>query len=237
MAKKNPDPYERFPLPPPTIIEPERATMDLDTGCSWLFFPKAHRGKPVSVRYPGSIAPDGYYQMAGGICWPMLVKGVFKGAVLIAGRSVETGKVYVFEQREFASVDHIYSLDGELIEEGLAASFPRWWATYFLRRFYWFQTDEWNATFRRRLRHSPLVEPRPSLVEVHWRDSEHVALMVSDATARRELMFKGGGILESQLDQMQADPEIGPFPAVHALACLLTGLAGKRRIRPSDIDR
>ncbi len=97
-----------------------------------------------------------------------------------------------------------------------------------MRKFYWFQTDEWNRTFRRRVRENPLIEPRPSMIPVHWRDSEHVGLMISDATAQGNLIFKGDGPLEQQLDQFHADPDRGPFPAVHALVCLLSGFAAKR---------
>ncbi len=199
-----------------TILPPTRATFNLAADCSRLWFP------------PESIAPSGYYQVAGGICWPLLVNGLFTGAVLIAGRLVDDGRIFVFEQREFSSIDHLYGPDREITLEGLASDFPRWWATYFMRRFYWFQTDEWHKTFRRRVRESPLIEPHPSMVQLHWSDEAHVSLVISDATAQGRLLFKGGGVLESQLDQFQADPDMGPFPAVHALGCLLTGLARKR---------
>ena len=196
-------------------VKPTKALFDLDIGVSRLWFP------------PESLAPDGHYVMAGGICWPILCKDVFIGAALLAGRFLD-GTIYVFEQREFSSVDPVYTNKHELISEGLAPWFTHNWATYYALRYYWFQHDAYAHTFRRQVRHNDMIEPKPRLIETHWSDDAHADLVISDVLEQRKLKFRRGSPVYDQLEQKQADPDSGPFPAIHALACLLTGLARKR---------
>jgi hypothetical protein len=201
--------------PKTALINPERATVDLDTGCARLWFPEH------------SIAPSGHYLVAGGICWPMLVDNVFKGCAIIAARSVETGIVYVFDQREFSCVEHVLARDGGIQIEGLAPWFVRNWANFYATRYYWFQADEYERLFRLRVHRCELIQPKPSLIPTHWKDDTHSMLIISDMLEQQKLKLKAGPIL-NEMAQQQADPKMGPFPALHSLACLLTGLSIRR---------
>ena len=200
-----------------TLTSPTSATVDLDTGCSRLWFG------------PDSLAPSGVYQMAGGICWPLLVRDVFQGVAILAGRHVATQVIYLFDQREFTTIEHVMSGDGNIQSHGLAEWFVSNWATYYAHRYYWFQHDEYNALFRLRVHRSPIIEPKPIFIPVHWGDDAHPSLVISDALEQKCLKIRGGSPVQHQLAQQQADEKQGPFPALHALACLLTGI-GRRRL-------
>ena len=203
----------------PNLIttRPIDATFSLEHKTSQLVFPD------------NFIAPTSEYQMAGGICWPLLMENnVFQGAAVLAGRNVKTGIIYVFEQEPFASIEHIKDGDGNITSRGLAPWFTKNWATYYAFRYYWFQVDEYNRMFRLRIRKCAMINPKPSLVDVHWADDEHAQIIISDYLEQHKLKIQSGTMLHEQLEQQKADPDKGPFPAIHAAACMLTGISEKR---------
>jgi len=201
----------------PKLLQPDHAVADLETGCSRLWFPR------------DSLAPNGLYQMVGGICWPILVQDVFKGCALLIGRDIRTGCIYVFEQRMFSSIDHVIGSNGQIASAGLSPWFSECWTRYYAYRYYWFQIDDYNRTYRRRIVESQVIEPKPVLIETHWGDDAHATLIIADQLEQQKLKIKGDTPVTQDLAQQQADPKQGPFPAVHALACALSGLS-KRRI-------
>ena len=200
-----------------TLEPPTQATIDRDRGTTRFWF-----------NHETSLAPTGHYQVAGGICWPKLVGDVFKGCAVIGARNTDTGIIYIFDQREFTSIGHVIGSDGNLKSIGLAPWFVQNWAKYYCYRYYWFQCDEYNKSFRLRVGRSDLIEPRPSLIQTHWGHDDHVELIIADALAQQKLKFKAGTPVHCDMQQHQADPKQGPFPARHALSCLLTGLGSKR---------
>lgn len=198
------------------LLPPIQATADMDTGCARLWFGD------------DSIAPTGFYQVVGGICWPLLIQDVFKGCAILAARHVPTGIVYVFDQHEFSSIEHIFGTDGNIEVQGLAPWFNRQWTTFYASRYYWFQHDEYERTFRSRIHRCNLIQPKPALIPTHWHDDQHARLIISDMLEQRRLKLKQGPVLQ-ELAQQQADPKMGPFPAIHAIACLLTGISARRQ--------
>jgi len=206
------------PSPSKSLKPPVQATVDIERGLglSRLWFDDA------------SIAPGGDYRMVGGICWPLLVGDVFRGCAVLAGMDIKTEIIYLFEQREFSCIEHVI-VDGAIVSHGLAPWFVENWARYYAHRYYWFQCDEYNQTFRLRVSRCEIIQPKPALIETHWSDDTHAQLIISDALERRKLRIRSGSPVESELNQQQADPKMGPFPALHALACALTSL-GRRRL-------
>jgi len=200
-----------------SLIPPIQATVDQERDVSRLWFDQEK-----------SLLPNGSYQVAGGICWPELIGDVFNGCAVLGARNVDTKMIYILDQREFTSIDHVLDAEGRIANIGIAPWFVHNWATYYAYRYYWFQCDEYNKAFRMRIGRSPLIEPRPSLIPTHWGHDDHVQLIIADALAQKQLVIKEATPLHEEMKQHWADPKQGPFPALHALSCLLTGLSKKR---------
>jgi len=172
--------------------------------------------------------------MRGGICFPLTYEWLGQYAVdgyaVMAGQDVKTGKIYIFEEISWLSIDDVTQTDPynpdapmQIEYQGLSHWLNKVWSEYFAGTFYWNQDQE-NAT-RMRLDaiRSPMVQPKPRFVELPPYKSESFIAVIWVMIRSRTLKIKSGTILEKQLEAVKAG-ERTLYPAVHALGCCLLGL-------------
>jgi hypothetical protein len=166
------------------------------------------------------------FYMRGGVCWPIRYehKGQIdmNGYILMAGQDVKTGRVYVFEQMEWVTVDNIVGENNVLRYPGLSSWFNKVWQGYFADTFYWQQEDELARRFKLQILRSDMIEPKPRFVEVPYSDTSDIVNSIWKMVKLEMLKQEGGTVLEEQLKAVKAgDKQV--LPAVHALGCCLLG--------------
>lgn len=178
------------------------------------------------------IFPDGSqaeYYLRGGICWPMPFKegniNVIRGFVLICGVHTKTGVVSVFEQTPFASVDHLINSKGIIVDGGIGACklFNLAWQTYYCRKYYFHQQTHTHNMFRKQVRASRMIDPKPSFKFIDWKDDEDIAITMWAKTHRKQLLIDGDSPLADQLKSYQANPAV-VSTGRWALLCALAGM-------------
>ncbi len=171
---------------------------------------------------------NGEYHMRGGICFPVPVRfGADLGAagfVLLAGQNVETGVIYVFEERPFLTIDHVIGVEDKIEFEGCCQWFNECWSYYYGRDYYWHQDPETRKTYLLELVRSKMVEPRPHLLEIDWRDDYGIEHLIWRMGNTGKLKFKADGELHDALRLLEVQSDRSMLiPGVHALKCCLAG--------------
>ncbi len=197
------------------IIEgqrPRKVLYDLEKRISTLYF---HDGS------------SGDYRMRGAVCWPMTVERTkgdpnVEGFILMAGQDVDTGKVFIFEQKKFVVVDHIVN-NGVIEFEGISSWFNRCWSKYFARDFFWNQTREHAKAYRLEVIRSKMIDPKPQFIEVGWGDVAEVKHTVWKLVKTNKIWYEQGSQLHEELDLIKKG-ELETVPSVHAMMCLAYGL-------------
>lgn len=184
---------------------------------------------------PGdSAAPWGWYEMRGGVCWPVIGEVGLEGCIVMTGRHVETGVVYVFEEREFVTIDHILDDDEKIRYEGLCTWFPKIWASYFARRFHQRQHQLTTERYEVQVRRCRPIVPKPVWFDTIWDEDETALAVVYEHDAAGRLKFRSRGPVHLEMQEFQAErvasrqerrrvPPTTEYPALHALTCTLVG--------------
>lgn len=162
------------------------------------------------------------YYMRGGICWPATDQ---PGFILLAGQDVHTQKVFIFEQREFLTVNNILHPEKNTIEhKGVASFFNGCWNRYFARKYYWHQSWELHKSHRLEvMRSKQTINPSPVLIEISWPDEKDVrGLIWKYQKLGRIAVQKDTKLAHAIMEAKNSDREV--LPPVHALQCLLAGL-------------
>lgn len=164
--------------------------------------------------------------MRGGICWPVAVETSggtdVQGYAVLVGQDVKTKICWVFEQRDFVTVDHIIE-DTKITYPGVSTWFNDCWSRYFGDKFYWNQDDELTRSYRIDVWRSDMIKPKPSLIEISWPDDRSVLHLVWKMVKTRKIRFDDGSMLHRQLGDAKKDDK-KLKPAVHALSCALAGI-------------
>ncbi|MEN6533385.1 MAG: hypothetical protein ABFD89_06960 [Bryobacteraceae bacterium] len=173
-----------------------------------------------------SLAPSGRYWVAGGIVWPELheTRQEIVGAAVVCGRHIESDVTYVFEEREFCTVDHVLGERGVIAFEGLSSFLNEAWTYYFCKTYYWRQDELTARRHIRQVHRNRMIEPKPVLVELHWRDEKTALdeIFLLDTSSR--LTYRVNREVHHAMrkfDAKDGDTE----PALRALAAALVGLA------------
>ena len=165
--------------------------------------------------------------MRGGVCWPIQYE--WKGQVdtagyaLMAGHEIKTGKVFVFEQIQWVTIDNILEDNNILRYLGLSHWFNKVWAEYFADAYFWQQQDELARRFRLQVLRSVMINPKPHFIETPYSDTSDLVSCIWRMLKGNLLFREAGTILEDQLTSVKAgDKQV--LPAIHALGCCLLGL-------------
>ncbi|MCP4570578.1 MAG: hypothetical protein GY841_23585 [FCB group bacterium] len=193
--------------------KPRKVLFDMEKQTSTLYF---------------SDGSNGDYRMRGGVCWPMSVERTpgnpdIEGFILMAGQNVDTGKVFIFEQRTFVVIDHIVNQSGVIEYEGISSWINKCWSKYYARDFFWNQTREHAKSYRLEVIRSKMIDPKPQFIEVGWGDVAEVKHTVWRLVKTGKIWYEKGSQLHEELDLIKKG-QIESVPSVHAMMCLAYGL-------------
>ena len=165
--------------------------------------------------------------MRGGICWPIKyeINGRIdtNGYAVMAGMDVDSKVVYVFEEQQWVTIDHIIR-DNKIEHHGLSQWFNRLWNDYFASKFYFHQPHQLAKRFRLQASRSDMIKPKPKFKELPPTDTDDIVAAIWHIVKEGALKYTKGGLVEEQLKMVKAgDKQV--LPAVHALGCALVGLA------------
>ena len=200
-----------------TLIRPRQRNVDLKTGEVQLWFDPDQ-----------SIAPDGRYHMMGGIFFPSNItdpdtrRNKIAGYALMAGWHKDTQTLYVFEEVEWYTTDHVLSPeDGAIEVVGLSDWLGMVWRNYYAHRYAFRQDEDTRLTYSLEFQRSPMIDPRPILMDAHWDDDAQPMNVVYRLNQLHRFFLRRSGSLYAELDRYRADPdaERHDYPAVHCLKC------------------
>jgi hypothetical protein len=160
------------------------------------------------------------YSIRGGIAWPTLTSdGQHRsviGCAVICGLNVDTDTVVVFDHCEFNAIEPQLR-GGKMVTKPLAPALARWAAVYLAQRYYWSDTGETHASFRRQIYQCDDLQAKPSLIEVQCDPVAAVSVL---------WLAAGGGRLKMNrdlFDAVKAGESNEDNPAKHSILCALIG--------------
>ncbi len=174
--------------------------------------------KETSTLYFEDREPGEFY-MRGAIFWPEAGSGF----AIMAGLEIDTGKVHIFEQRSFLTVENILKPDRTIEYEGVAAWFNRCWSRYFADSYFWNQDVQLEKRFRLQVIRSQMIEPKPHFIEAPFGDENEARHLSFEYGRTGRLLIEKDSELAQQLELSEHD-EKTQYPAVRALGRLLIGL-------------
>jgi hypothetical protein len=204
-----------------TIVPPIRQQMDMKTREIRLWFDPEK-----------SVAPDGRYRMLGGMFLPSSIKtddgrNRIVGYSMMAGRNEDTKVVYIFDEIEWVTVDHILDpADGSMISEGVVSWLLKIWNQYFANTYAQRQDDETLFRYQIDFSRCTMLQPKASFIDAEWNDDAQPVSLINRELMLSRLKMRRDSKLIKQLAQFRADADLDPsnMPAVHALMCCLSTL-------------
>jgi len=200
------------------LNKPSKSYPNFDKGTSTLVF----KGEEDNPRE---------FYMIGGICWPVQYELPDQppdvlGYAILAGKDLETGIVYVFEQKDFVTIEHIFNEKQIVAYHGLAPWFNTIWARYYANRFYFNQSDEISRKYRLDVIRSEMITSRPQMIEVPMPDIKDALHTVWRYAKTKGVKIDADSLLGVHLPLAKVDKHKRNIasPPVHALACMLVGL-------------
>lgn len=174
--------------------------------------------------------PQAEFDIRGGICWPVTFRkdGYVdsQGYILVAGKNLRTGVVTIFEQQQFLVVEPIVDQETqEIMFTGISNFINNAFSNYYCRKYYWHQNYEFSKKWRLDVLRSPMIEPKPQLVEVPWGEDQDAEHLIWAKIKQRLLRHDINAELYNQLQHIKQDDKKSQIlPAVRALQCVLMGM-------------
>ena len=175
----------------------------------------------------------GRYYMRGGICWPRFEgRDVgMVGCAVMCGQDVDSGIIRVFEQCEFAVIDHIVTPEGLIEIEGLAPWFNMCWSRYMARKFYYSSSHtETHRKYLLEVLRSKMIEPKPEFIEVFFGDSDDMTHTLCSRIQERKFQHRAEDQLAEEFPVWHA--ELGAPPAVIDAVCVCVEGFSRYQYRP-----
>lgn len=173
---------------------------------------------------------NGEYYVRGGVCWPVAVRvsdgQSSVGHLVLVGHHLESGRRVVLDECQFVCVDPIVE-NGGVAFEGCANWFNSAWTNYFTRYLYWHQDETTHRMYLMQVLRSRMIEPKPGFIEIPWQDDQVAVSVMWKLGNTGQLKIQPDSVLLEQLRRFQAvlgRPDMGEYPAVHALLCALYGM-------------
>ena len=204
----------------PTIRRPEKAQHDT-------------RRRTTTMRFRDGSG--GEYWMRGGIAWPVGTSksGILnvQGYAVLCGVHVETGKITVFEDTDFNTIETRLVNDEEgkyrEMNKGISSWLNENWNRYFARSYWWHDRGLTHKGYRRQIREAE--RRRTIAVRLMF----HEALWQDDGTPEQVLFClanEGRIIMPQDLLQAIRTADVRPgYVSVQkqAVMCALVGIAQK----------
>lgn len=176
--------------------------------------------------------PQAEFDIRGGICWPVTYRkdGYIdsQGYIVVAGKNLETGVITIFEQKDFIVVEPIINQDTQIIEyPGISNFINSAFSKYYCRKYYWHQNLELSKKWRLDVSRSPMIEPKPTLIEIPWGEDQDADHLIFLMIKRRLLRHDPNAELYNQLQAVKQDYKKKTnqiLPAVRSLQCVLMAM-------------
>ena len=183
---------------------------DVERKISELFFQK------------DQAVPSGEYYLRGGICFPVINDDGISGYATMCGKHLGSGVIYVLEEQEFCTIDHIKSQTGRIEFKGLSTWFNDCWTNYFADSYYYHQDYETCKKYRLQVIRSIMINPKPHFIEIKWQDADQAMHTIFEKDMLNQLKYSSKGKIYQEMQEYNATPD-EKYPALHALKCALAG--------------
>lgn len=182
--------------------------------------------------------PDGEYALRGGICWPICVEpatGRIEGFAVVAAHHLASHATWVLAQTPWVAIDHVQDRAGAIQYQGLCGWLVESWAQWYADTYAWRQPWHTCRRYLTQMLRSPLIQPKPHLIELEWSRDADARAIVAEIEATGKLKYPAQSPLHVALQEYAAaEPsERDRFPAVHALTCALFALTTATRPTPA----
>lgn len=183
-----------------------------------------------------SLAPSGKYLMRGGITFPRVTSKGLTGFAIMAGRHIESGIIYIFNEVEFCTIDHVFSDDNSQVEfYGVGPWLISVWNKYFADTFFYKQDYDVARKFRTQIYRSKQIEPKPRFLESKKHDSDQSMHSIYELDMLSKLKYKKSSKVNEDIiaynavfnnkESTKADKESKDYVALHALKCVVDGFS------------
>ena len=107
---------------------------------------------------------------------------------------------------------------------GLSHWFNEMWNKYFIRKYFFHQPEELSRRFRLQMRRSPMIDPKPRLIEMEVVDKEDMVSVMWHWIKTGKIEISKESEVAINLQEMGKDSSQDMTPAIHALGCCLIGI-------------
>jgi hypothetical protein len=175
------------------------------------------------------------FYIRGSVVWPKKVytprPQVKDGFALLAGQTMDTGQVWIFEEVEFLTIDNYCDPDTQAMERaGLQEFFLMCWSRYGCHAFFFSEDHQVHKRYLLQCYDNDMIQPKPVFLRTPYVEEERVRdNIVEEYIALGKLRGNQNSKLYQHLTTVSVDDE--PH-GVHAIRCLLAGYeANPRRNR------
>ena len=184
---------------------------------------KIHHTARETVSLAFADGKRGEFIMRGAVCWPAEPDESsmrFTGRAIVAGKSVVSGTVYLFDEMAFCDIEPVVDRASGCVQEpGLSGFLNAAFNVWGCPRFCWYGNEVLHEQYARAVRRSALVNPKP-----HWRrvlyDPSEGLRLVADWSARGKLVVWEDLPMAEDLRRARATPGYLPL-GVRCLGSLL----------------
>lgn len=188
----------------PMIRQPVACKYDAKTRRTQLWF-DTPEGKAVVA----------YYMMAS-VCWP---EGDQDGLAILGGQNLLDGRIIIFRELTFLTIDHWLMPDQSLRLHGLVKFFNEIWTDFQCRSMAWSQDKDVHKRYLIEAYACDRIIPKPEFLPVTYSDPKVADRMIDEALRREEIQGDSDSRLFFDLKRYKSlDIDT---PGSHALRCLL----------------
>lgn len=157
------------------------------------------------------------FYMRGAIGW---LEGKKPGFALLAGQTLDTKEVWLFDEFEFMTVDHWLNEDQTLKQEGLSSFLLKCWSKYGCRTFFYNQDIEIHRRYYFQILDSIMIDPKPEFLRTPYTTDEKIRdNIVDEYLALGKLKGNKHSRVYEYMKSHAYDEPMG----LHCIRCLLGG--------------
>lgn len=167
----------------------------------------------------------------GGMCFPIAYRSLHgintKGYAVVAGQDLADGKIYIYSQRPWVTIENILATEGDpkfpvnaVKYPGLSHWFNEVWKDYYCNRFYYAQPEELSRRFRLQISRSFMIGHRPYMIEVPICSTDDFMSVIWHWIKSEKIIIEDDSEIMKDLGELKVEDKDVP-PSLHALGCCL----------------
>lgn len=184
------------------------------------------------------------YYVMGSVSWP---EGMMDGFALLAGQDQHDGRIQVYREYTFKTVDHWILPNGELKQHGFLSFLADAWKDFQCRSFYYHQDEEVHRRYSLEVYQCDRIAPKPEFIRVLYSGQEIGDNVIDEMGRLQKLPLNTTlgpdgkpnsklyqGLIEYRTMRDAEPNKAFVNEAVHALRCLLGGYVFNKPPRPRE---